>query len=305
MSLLCSWCGSRVPQSLRFSPQEIKQIEAEEARARLEREAARKEKKKKKKDKKPATAPIPAADKMVPVAPPISTKAEYSWQYDEFKPVGRDYGDRAEVDVYDSSHADFRDLAAEHTAILDALALKPGDCVIDFGAGTGAFAMAAARMGLRVHAVDVSIAMLELARAKAEAEALTDISFHHAGFLSYSHCGDAADAIVTTFALHHLPDFWKGVALQRMQRMLKPGGRLYLHDVIMRDFADLQAIDAFIAGQEAAGGSFLREDAEGHFRDEFSTYGWVIDGMLERAGFGLLKKTTSGGVLATYLCERL
>lgn len=34
------------------------------------------------------------------------------WQYDEFKQVGTDYGDKAEVAIYDSSHADFRDMDA-------------------------------------------------------------------------------------------------------------------------------------------------------------------------------------------------
>jgi hypothetical protein len=41
------------------------------------------------------------------------------------------------------------------------------------------------------------------------------------------------DAVVTTLALHHLPDFWKGMALKRVHGMLKRGGRLYIHDVIL------------------------------------------------------------------------
>jgi putative AdoMet-dependent methyltransferase len=45
--------------------------------------------------------------------------------------------------------------------------------VIDFGSGTGIFAMQAARRCRKVVAVDVSQAMLELARSKAE-QALTE-----------------------------------------------------------------------------------------------------------------------------------
>jgi len=40
-------------------------------------------------------------------------KTHPSWQYDEFKQVGKDFGSPMEVEVYDSSHADFRDLEAE------------------------------------------------------------------------------------------------------------------------------------------------------------------------------------------------
>jgi hypothetical protein len=63
-------------------------------------------------------------------------KTHLSWQYDEFKQVGRDYGSPMEVEVYDSSHGDFRDLEAESNEVLDSLAVKAGYVLIDFGSGT-------------------------------------------------------------------------------------------------------------------------------------------------------------------------
>ena len=81
--------------------------------------------------------------------------------------------------------------------------------------------------------VDVSQAMLDLAGAKAARAGLSNISFHHAGFLSYKHTEPPVDAVVTTLALHHLPNFWMGMALKRVHGMLKRGGRLYIHDVIL------------------------------------------------------------------------
>jgi putative AdoMet-dependent methyltransferase len=65
-----------------------------------------------------------------------------SWLYNEFQQVGKDYGSQAEVDVYDTSHADFRDIEAESRQVLDTLALQPTDTLIDFGSGTGVFARA-------------------------------------------------------------------------------------------------------------------------------------------------------------------
>lgn len=230
-------------------------------------------------------------------------KTQSSWEYDEFKPVGRDYGAQSEVDVYDTSHADFRDIIAESNAVLDELGVRKGMVLVDFGCGTGTFAVEAAKRGAQVHAVDVSIAMLECARRKAMAAGVPGIEFHHAGFLTLHMVEQRADLLTTTFSFHHLPDFWKGIALGRMHRMLRSGGRLYMHDVILQEDDALRNIQSFIDVQEGKGGAFLREDAEGHFRDEFSTYEWVMDGLLARAGFHVESKRFEGGVLGTYICR--
>ncbi|MFA9476941.1 hypothetical protein ACERK3_01415 [Phycisphaerales bacterium AB-hyl4] len=47
---------------------------------------------------------------------------------------------------------------------------------------------------------------------------------------------------------------------------------------------------AFIEKHAGVGGDFLRDDAEGHFRDEHSTYDWVIEGLLRRTGFTIEHK---------------
>lgn len=227
-----------------------------------------------------------------------------SWQYDELKQVGTDYGSAAEVEIYDTSHADFRDIEAESLKILDLLEIKEGNRLIDFGSGTGTFAIQAARRCDRVYAVDVSQAMLDCAALKAVSAGAANIEFHLAGFLTYEHGAAPVDAVVTTFAFHHLPDFWKGIALQRIKGMLKPGGQLYLHDVIMEETGALANIAAFIEKMATAGGKLLQEDCERHFKDEFSTYDWVMDGLLARVGFTIKSKRMEGGVLGTYLCTK-
>ena len=232
------------------------------------------------------------------------TQPDSSWRYDESKPVGRDYGSQSEVDVYDSSHADFRDIKAESNRVLDTLAIKKGDTIIDFGSGTGTFVVEAARRGARVHAIDVSQTMLARAKSKADQEGVSGIEFHNAGFLTFEHPDSSVDFIVSTFAFHHLPDFWKGVSLKRIYRMLKAGGHFYIHDVIIEETDSLKNIALFIEQQNEAGGDFLREDAEGHFRDEYSTYDWVMDGLLSRTGFSVSSKHIEGGVIGTYLCRK-
>jgi putative AdoMet-dependent methyltransferase len=76
---------------------------------------------------------------------------DLSWQYDEFKQVGKDYSSKAEVDIYDSSHANFRNIEAESIKALDSLEIKTSDVLIDFGSGTGTLAIQAARRCARVY----------------------------------------------------------------------------------------------------------------------------------------------------------
>lgn len=227
-----------------------------------------------------------------------------TWHYDEFKQVGVDYADVAEVEAYDSRHARFRDVAAECTRILDALAVTPQSVVIEIGTGTGAFARHAARRCAHVYAVDVSRAMLDFAQQQSEKAGLENITFCHAGFLTYTHPGAPADALVTSMAFHHLPDFWKGVALKRMNGLLKPGGLLYLHDVIFAQDADEAPIANWLDQLEAMGGPQLREEVATHIREEFSTFDWIIDGLLERTGFSILSKAMAEGVIGTYLARK-
>lgn len=226
------------------------------------------------------------------------------WQYDEFKRVGKDYSLPTEVEMYDASHSDFRDIVKESNIVLDSLGIGEGVVLIDFGSGTGTFAIQAALRGAKVYAVDVSQAMLDYARAKAVNAGISNISFCHSGFLSFEFEDQTANAIVTTFAFHHLPDFWKGIALSRMHGMLKPGGHLYIHDAILEEHHVIENIAALIEKLADAGGDFLREDTEGHFREEYSTYDWVMDGLLTRAGFTIKSKKIQDGVIGTYYCTK-
>lgn len=226
------------------------------------------------------------------------------WQYDEFKQVGVDYEDLAEVEAYDSRHAKFRDVDAECTSILDALAVTPRSVVIELGTGTGAFAIHAAQRCASVYAADVSGPMLKFAQQRSDKAGLKNITFCHAGFLTYEHNGALADALVTGLAFHHLPDFWKGIALDRMNGMLRNGGLLYLHDVIF-EHADAETnIARWLDRLGEIGGAQLRDEVAAHVREEFSTFDWIMEGLLERAGFRILSKEMDEGVVGTYLCEK-
>ncbi len=227
-----------------------------------------------------------------------------SWQYDEMKQIGKDYDNSAEVASYDARHGKFRDVEKENEGILETLCVKPEHILIDLGTGTGAFALLAARRCARVYAVDISHAMLEYAKKKAARAGLTNIVFCHGGFLTYSHDAPPVDAIVSNTAFHHLPDFWKGIALKRLNTMLKTGGQLYLSDVVFEDRNVYENIEQFIEKLEKTAGPEIRADVEAHIRQEFSTYDWIIEGLLERADFEITSRAMREGVIARYLCRK-
>ncbi len=180
--------------------------------------------------------------------------------------------------------------------------------VVDLGTGTGQFALAAAGRFGRVTAVDVSPAMLALLRERASGQGLDNLDCVRAGFLSYHHAGPPADGVYTRHALHQLPDFWKALALDRIARMLRPGGVLRLRDLIY-DFRPAETEDVFrewfrhAAADPAEG--YTGEDYAEHIRTEFSTFRWLFEPMLAAAGFEIVTAEFEGRLYGAYTCVRI
>lgn len=229
-----------------------------------------------------------------------------AWFYNDLQQVGVDFEDTAQVAVYDRNQKSSTPEAEQ--ILIERLGIEAGDTVIDLGTGTGTFALQAALVGAKVYAVDVSQAMLTYAQEKAIASGVKFIEFRKAGFLTYEHQGNLADFIVTKSALHHLPDFWKMVALLRMALMLKPGGILYLRDVVFsfepgeyRDRLDAWIKRVALPSSEG----FTASDYETHIREEHSTFSWIIEGMLNRAGFKIEATEYLTPEIAQYICRKI
>lgn len=226
-------------------------------------------------------------------------------QYDEMIPAGRDFRSREVVEAYDAYHRRFRDIDRENADLIAALRLEPSHTVADFGCGTGAFARQAACHCARVHAIDVSRAMLNYTEWKVREAGIPNVTCHHGGFLTYEHKDPPLDVITSSMALHHLPDFWKQKALSRLQAMLKPGGRLFLADVVFSE-TDYEAnIAEWIRQMTAQTGADMAADLQSHLCTEFSTFAWILEGLLERAGFRIDDAGHTNGVLAKYFCTKI
>jgi len=221
-----------------------------------------------------------------------------SWRLDELAHAGPEHLDVDYVAGYDrKSPTDWSD----DVATLQALGVGATSTVVDLGAGTGTFAREIAPHVARVVAVDVSEPMVAAMRAQG-------VEAVRAGFLSYEHEGDPPDAVFTRNALHHLPDFWKAIALARVARLLRRGGVLLLEDLVY-SFEPGEA-DAAIApwltaapGDPAVG--WTAAQLAEHVREEHSTFTWLLEPMLERVGFEIRDRWLSPTrMYAAYTCIR-
>lgn len=226
------------------------------------------------------------------------------WWLDERAHAGDEHLDPAYVDAYDrKSGFDPKD----DVDTVRRLGLTASSVVVDMGAGTGAFAVGVAQFCREVIAVDVSPAMIAALRARVDRAGLDNVSLVEAGFLSYQHGSEPADFVYTRNALHHLPDFWKAVALQRIGEILRPGGVLLLRDLVFDfDPNDVErGVEAWCSGAvtDPADG-YTAEELATHVRIEFSTYSWLLEPMLARVGFRVLERHFQRSVYGTYICER-
>src|ERR1700678_4445488 len=219
------------------------------------------------------------------------------WYYNQRRRIGLD---SAVASIYDRD--DDRDIRAR--AALTMLGVERGWRVADIGCGNGVLACEAAQMGAEVDAIDISPAMLALAEIQARDRKVA-IRTQSAGLLSFAYQPESYDLIVSEFALHHLPDFWKAVAMSRIFAALKPGANFYLRDIVFVRTPDGAERDVEEWAEfSITNHDFNRDSVVTHMRDEYSTFGWVIERMLLDAGFTLVSVDYHAPLHGTYLLRK-
>ena len=236
----------------------------------------------------------------------IQPEKRHSWMLDEEKSAGRENLDAEHASQYDAKE----DASVmEELALMERLGLNGQSEVVDIGAGTGQFTLAVASTCARVVAVDVSPVMLDVLKTKISASRLLNVEVVQSGFLTYEHQGRQADFVYSRYALHHLPDFWKALALQRLRHIVRLGGIFRLWDVVY-NFDPSEAENrlnswcATLSNNSEDG--WVRADLEEHIRDEHSTFAWLLEPMIERSGFHIEDVVYSpDGIFAKYLARAI
>jgi ubiquinone/menaquinone biosynthesis C-methylase UbiE len=116
---------------------------------------------------------------------------------------------------------------------VDQALIKPGDNVLDVGCGTGEVTLLAktrAKHG-RVYGVDPSPEMITVARKKAARKGL-EIDFRVGVIEALAFPDSSLDVVTSSLMMHHLPENLKVRGIAEIHRVLKPGGRLLVADLM-------------------------------------------------------------------------
>ncbi len=173
------------------------------------------------------------------------------------------------LDLFDELHMGGR-LATARVA--EALAVAPGERVLDVGCGIGGPARAvASRRGAHVTGVDLTPSQVEAAQALSERLGLGEVTRFHVGDVAHLTFGDGSfDAAMMLFVGMNIPA--KAAVFAEVHRVLRPGGRFVVYDPMRTGSAQPAFPVPWAAGPDT---SFLATVEE--YRSLLTEAGFVVE----------------------------
>lgn len=139
--------------------------------------------------------------------------------------------------------------------------LKEGEVVLDLGSGAGLDVFMAARQvgqsGL-VIGVDMTPAMIEKAKDNAENLGVKNIDFRLGDIEALPVEDDSVDVIISNCVINLAPD--KAKVFQEAFRVLRPGGRMLISDIVLKAPLPQETKDEVAAYTGCIGGAILKEE---------------------------------------------
>jgi ubiquinone/menaquinone biosynthesis C-methylase UbiE len=181
--------------------------------------------------------------------------------------------------------------------LMEVAAPRRGDTVLDLGSGTGLLTLAAARKACTVIALDASAEMLTRTSRNVGAEGMRDVELIHGDMRRIPLPDESVDLVVSSYAFHHLGHDGKELAAAEALRVLRPGGRLVVVDMMFQ--LSLRGRDRRIVASKV--GALLRRGPAGVWRlaknagrivrgrwEQPASMEWWGE-MLERRGFAAVE----------------
>lgn len=140
--------------------------------------------------------------------------------------------------------------------------LKPGEKILDVGCGTGGVTLPAKnRVGARGHSagLDPAPEMIAVAKKKA-ARAGLEIDFRLGVIEALPYPDHTFDVVTSSLMMHHLPEHLQAKGLAEIKRVLKPGGRLLIADIMRPDKSLHAQLFAFLTLHYGHGMKFGLQD---------------------------------------------
>jgi len=113
--------------------------------------------------------------------------------------------------------------------------VKPGDCVLEVGCGTGTLTLAAKRQAGpsgQAFGIDIIPGMIELSQRKA-AQANEDVTFQVGSIDDIPFSANQFDAVMCSFMIFHMSETVRRKGIAEIYRVLKPQGRLLVLDLAL------------------------------------------------------------------------
>lgn len=162
----------------------------------------------------------------------------------------------------------YRDYDAALDAIVRWIAPRSGEIGLDAATGTGNLAGRFVERGIQMQGMDQSKAMLQRCRSK-----YPELTTKVGNLLALPYFDGQFDFVVTSFALHHLTDEQKLLALEEMMRVLKPHGRLCIADLMFEQAKSGEEYKAMLrAGRRY---EELRQIEEAFYADRSALLDWL------------------------------
>jgi ArsR family transcriptional regulator len=122
------------------------------------------------------------------------------------------------------------------------LCLMPPSVIADLGAGEGAFSLLLAQRAKKVIAVDTSANMIEVAREQAHRNGVNNVEYRLGDMEEVPIESASVDLVFFSQSLHHA--LHPERALSEASRILRPGGRVIILDLLKHRFEEARELYA-------------------------------------------------------------
>jgi arsenite methyltransferase len=160
----------------------------------------------------------------------------------------------------------------------DLARIAPGETVVDLGSGSGTDSfLAALRVGAtgRVIGIDLTEAQLAKSRRLAAEHALTNVEFIEAHIEQLPLPDGSSDVVISNGVVNLAPD--KSTVFAEAARVLRPGGRLALADIVTSTQLPLGVTCDASLWAACIGGAMQRDD----YREAIESAGFDLDDLKE------------------------
>jgi SAM-dependent methyltransferase len=143
--------------------------------------------------------------------------------------------------------------------------LRPGEVVLDLGSGAGMDALVAARrVGADGHVfgLDMSDEMMTRAQRNAADAKVSNVAFIKGDMESVPLPRESVDVIISNCVVNLVPD--KAKAMREVFRVLRPGGRLSISDIVTRHNVPEHLRNDLTAWAACIGGALSEDEYRGH-----------------------------------------